>query len=500
MSTIIWAGLGLPDANASIVADFALCVESDRIVATGTRSELKQLYPNAELFGDENWLLMPALVNSHDHGRAIGSASLGIADDLLEIWLPKLATQLHIPPYLAAAYDAIQLLKSGVSVTAHSHNPVSWETLADECHDSIRGYRDAGIRVAFHPPMIDQNPLIYANQDRFLSSLPREMQSVAQQFMSLPDWSHQEYIELCDQLYRQYHDAQSHTIHIQVSPAGGQWCSDALIQNSVEWAKRRDTRVQMHLLETRYQAIYAKKQWGKSFIQHFNELQVLGDWLTLAHMVHVEESDFEILAHEQVGIAHNPSSNLRLRSGIAPIAKMINRGIRVGVGLDGHGLDDDQDYLRELRLAWTLGNQPGAATASLTAGQMWNLGTRSGVAITLGETVQLGALSPGYLADIVCIDWKAVCGAWAPNHYLSPDYRTEFLLRRASRQHVQCVMVNGQWVIRDGQCVSVSEDEIVTAIRDALAKQLAERTQGGMEEAVNQLVPHIRRFYAGWEL
>ncbi|HEY9649562.1 MAG TPA: hypothetical protein V6C95_02785 [Coleofasciculaceae cyanobacterium] len=90
----------------------------------------------------------------------------------------------------------------------------------------------------------------------------------------------------------------------------------------------------------------------------------------------------------------------------------------MGIGLDGHGLDDDQDYLRELRLAWTLSNKPGACSPTIDAQTIWQMGTSGGVAITLGNNVPLGRLIEGELADLVLIDWEQIQqvaltqGAW----------------------------------------------------------------------------------------
>ena len=417
MTTLIWAGLALPDADTPPQTDFAVGVEGNQIVATGSRQALRARYPDAAEVGGDHLLLFPALINSHDHGRGLGTASLGIPDDLLEIWLPGLWSQPTLDPYLAAVYDGIRLLRAGVGTTAHSHNPRNWQNVPAEAEATLRGYRDVGIRVAFHPVIIDQNFLVYDEAASFLAGLPAEVQKIAQAFLQVALPTPKDYFAMCSDLFSSYHDTNQHMAHLQVSPAGGQWCSDELILAAVDFAQLHQTRVQIHMLETRYQRHYAYRRWGKSFIQHLDEIGALGPWLTLAHMVWVDEADLPLLAERGVGIAHNPSSNLRLRSGIAPLAKMNLAGITTGIGLDGHGLDDDQDYLRELRLAWTLGNRPGAAEPSVPSQAIWRMGTINGAAITLGQTARLGKLAPGYLADLVLFDWQSTWGSWAPEGY-----------------------------------------------------------------------------------
>ena len=496
MGMLIWAGLALTDPSTEPQTDFAVYVDNNQIVATGLRSELQNRYPEAQQVGGDHLLLLPALVNSHDHGRALGTASLGIADDLLEIWLPQLWSQPVIDPYLAAAYDGLQLLQSGVGTVAHSHNPRDWHTMSAEAEATLRGYRDAGIRVAFHPPLIDQNSLVYDSLDKFLAELPQSVWQMAQPFWQVDLPSHAEYFDLCAELYNTYHDPDQHTVHIQVSPAGGQWCSDELISTAVEFAQQHQTRVQMHLLETRYQRHYAYRRWDKSFEQHLEEIEALGPWLTLAHMVWTDETDLPLLADRGVGIAHNPSSNLRLRSGIAPVTKMKQAGLRVGIGLDGHGLDDDQDYLREMRLAWSLANQPGvgASASTIPAQTIWRMGTIDGAAITLGPTVPLGRLAVGYLADLVLIDWQAASGLWQP----PLSQVSDLLLHRATRHYVTHVMVNGQWVIQNGQSTTLDATAITAAIREELRHQNSSEQQQ-MAHAAHSLAPHLRRFYAQWD-
>ncbi len=492
-TTLVSASLGLPHASAELEADFAVCIAGNRVLAAGKREDLRARYPLASHEHFDGLLMMPGLVNSHDHGRGLGTASLGIADDILEAWLLHLRTQPHIEPYLAAAYDGARLLRSGVTVTAHSHNPRDWNDLDAESEATLRGYRDAGIRVAFHPPIVDQNLLVYATSAdearAFLAELPEALQPVARA-MAEPPLSHDDYFALCDRLFESHHDAVNHTVHIQVSPAGGQWCSDVLILRAVEWARAHRTRVQMHMLETQHQRAYAFRKWGKSFIRHLDEIGALGPWLTLAHMVWVEADDVPLLAERGVAIAHNPSSNLRLRSGIAPLAQMIAAGVTLGVGLDGHALDDDQDYLRELRLAWVLGNMranlASLAPSPIEARRVLHLGSTGGAAATFGADVALGALVAGNLADLVLIDLDAgVLGFDLPS-----DQVIEQMLHLAARQHVRHVMVNGEWAVRDGRSVRVDE----AALRAEIAADVRRQTRH-QDEHIARLAAHVRQFY-----
>jgi 5-methylthioadenosine/S-adenosylhomocysteine deaminase len=495
--TLIAADRAIPNADIAPQSDYAIVVEGNRIVASGAQAVLSEAYSNAQVLGGAGLLMLPAFVNAHDHGRALGTATLGVPDDWLEIWLPYLGALPPISPYLAALWESIQLIKSGVGTTAHSHNPQTWAGMANEVPETLRGYREVGVRVAMHPPMVDQNTLVYADAEGFITSLPQAMQAGARASMQPLPFTHAEYVALCEALYQQYHDVAEHRVHLQISPAGGQWCSDSLMLAATEWARTRGTQVQMHMLETRYQRQYAYRTWGKGFVQHLDDIGVLGSWLVLAHMVHIEEEDIALLAARGVNVAHNPSSNLRLRSGIAPLAKLVCGGVRVGVGLDGHALDDDQDYLRELRLAWTLGNMREADSEPLSAAQMLTLGTQNGAAMTL-PNAPLGTLEVGKLADVVLLDLDALRGAWSPLGYPAQAELVDFVMHRASRSHVKHVMINGRWVLRDSVVQTVNEAEVAAALRAELA-QVDWDALRRKRVAAQQMAAYMRKFYAQWD-
>lgn len=504
METIVHAGYALPADDEAVQADFAVCIVNDRIIDTGPLCDVQLRHPGAAITGHAGMVMIPGLVNSHDHGRGLGTLQLGVADDLLEIWLPGLWSLPALDPYLAALFDGLRLLRGGVCATAHSHNPRNWLQMDQEADATLRGYHDAGIRVAFHPPLVDQNMLVYDDCDAFLHGLPPDARQAAGRFLHPPPLALDDYLALCTDLFRRYHDPLRHMVHIQISPAGGQWCSDRLIQAAVAFARAHNTRVQMHLLETRYQRSYATRRWGMSFPRHLDTLGALGPWLTLAHMVYVDPADFALLTEHDVAVVHNPSSNLRLRSGIAPLAGMLAAGVRLGIGLDGHALDDDQDLLRELRLAWTLANRPGAAEPAVRARTVLRLGTTDGAAATFGPQVPLGRLAPGFLADLVLLehdegpdDWTiglSASGAPATLEERLPDV----LLRSVSRAHVRHVMVGGRWVVRDGRSTTHDERAVAEAVRADLARKPdTERLQAARDAQI--IAPYLRRFYQEWE-
>ena len=498
MPTLIHSGIALVDADLPLKSDFAVCVEGNRIAATGSLTELRAQYPEAELIGGKNLVMVPAFVDSHDHGRGLGTTKLGIPDENLEVWILGLWSQPEIDPYLTAAYDALLLLRSGVGTVAHSANPRDWTKQGEELEAGIRAYQQAGIRVAYQHVHIDQNTLVYDGEADFLAGLPPEVREMAIPFTKPPAVSIAEYMQVLEDLWKRYHDNDNHMVHLQAHPSGGQWASDELILASTDFAQRRNTRVHMHMLETRYQRQYAYRRWGKSFLRHLDDIGALGPWLYLAHMIWVEPEDMYLLAERGVGIATQPGSNLRVRSGVANVPAMLQAGVRVGIGLDGYTLDDDQDYLREMRLAWTLANRPLYSSPVIPSSSIWRMGTAGGAAITLGADVLLGKLAPGYLADLVLLDypfWLEDLGTGDGEEWCNP---LDILLRSATHQHVRQVMVNGRWVVRDGKSTTLDEAEIVARIHENLAHQRGVDRRKAVI-AARTLAPHLRRFYASWD-
>ena len=137
---------------------------------------------------------------------------------------------------------------------------------------------------------------------------------------------------------------------MQFGPNGPQWCSDALLAAIGERSRATGWRVHMHLLETRYQRAFADRAYPEGVVRRLKTIGLLSPRLTLAHCVHARGAELDLIAESGAVIATNPSSNLHLGSGVAPIAEAIERGCRVAIGVDASAFDEDDDILRELRL------------------------------------------------------------------------------------------------------------------------------------------------------
>jgi cytosine/adenosine deaminase-related metal-dependent hydrolase len=248
----------------------------------------------------------------------------------------------------------------------------------------------------------------------------------------------------------------------------------------------------MHLVETAYQKEYAQRRTGMTAVRYLDEMGLLGSNMTLGHGVWVTEADIDRLAETGTMVCHNASSNLRLRSGVAPLNRWTARGVRVALGLDEAGINDDRDMLQEMRLVLRLHRVPGMEDVVPTCAQVLQMATEHG-AMTTGFADTIGTLEVGKAADLVLLNWNRIA---AP--YL--DLQTsvvDAVVQRAKTAGVETVLVAGEPILRDGKFTRVNKSQILEELATALRapRQPAEEQRRALSAAV---FPYVKRFYDGW--
>lgn len=480
----------LPSAEDKIIPGGAVVWAGETILAVGPFDVLAATYPEAEKIDCSRHLLIPGLINAHDHGRGIGSLPMGVPDDRLEFWLPGIMTHRPLDCYLTALYDGLRLLASGVTTTVHQHNTRDESRLEQELLDTARGYRDAGIRACITIPFMEQNSLAYTGNETFVHSLPPTLQrAVEASGLAAPGMPWQDGLSLGKSLQERYKGDTD--IWFGWGPVAPQWCSDELLIAVRE--NGGEDVIQIHLLETPLQREYGKRTYGESPVAHLHRIGFLASNVSCAHSVWLEGDDIDLLAENDAAVVHNASSNLRLRSGIAPVMRLRQAGVRVGLGLDGHGLTDRQNMLLELQLARALAFDPHPASAALSASDVFSMATKQGAAITRGPVPERGLLAENAAADIVAIDLKEVLGPYS-------DPRVDLLdllVTRARPQDVDCVIARGNTVVREGQSTTLSLESVEEQLAESLSaakdeKQLARETLG------RALTAHLRDTYHDW--
>ncbi|OYX87919.1 MAG: hypothetical protein B7Y75_01450 [Azorhizobium sp. 35-67-5] len=412
---------------------------------------------------------MPALVNAHDHGRAVRSSSIGGGGKPLESWLHYLALFPSVDPYLAAVVALSRSALGGVgAVMMHYTRAQGFTDLPTEAAEVARAARDVGVRVGFAVSMRDRNPLIYGASDTALAMLPQEARAEIERRFLNRTLSPRDYVALTDAVATA---AAGPMFDVQYGPNGVQWCSDALLEAVAEASLSSGRRVHMHLLETRYQRDWMDAAYPGGVVKHLDSIGLLSERLTLAHCVWARPDELEMLAERGVTIAVNNSSNLHLRSGVAPVAAMVKAGCRVALGIDGKALDEDDDALRELRLAELLHIGNGFKVdvgRSQMLGMAFGNGRKSVTNIDDG-----GAIVAGAPADLLLLDWAAI-----DDDGLRSDIDAlELVMTRATARHIVELIVGGRTVVKDGVVLGVDLDaaraEVLAQMRAGMAANAA---------------------------
>jgi len=472
----------------------AIVVEDGIIKRVGPLKELEANGPYENLLGDpDRHLVLPGFVNGHHH--SLRPVRIGLQASPLETWLMR-QRQRRLPPlspeevYDHTLWGTLQFLKSGATgVVDHYPYDPRIEDLGVPA--SMRAYLDAGVRAAVCLSFSDQQRYVYGDDNTFIDSLPKELGDELRAQLRPADT--EGFFSLWERLAARF-DGKEDRIRLGFAPNGPQWCSDALLQRMRRVAgEHADAPVQIHLLESRYQAMYGYRRYGTSIVRHLADIGFFGPATSCAHCVWTSAEDIALLAGVGAVAVTNPSSNLLLFNGISPVADLLGGGVPVGFGLDAAGLNDTMDFLTDLRLGLLLQRRPGGDRREVTASDMLAIATHGGAA-ALGMGPAVGRLAEGCPADLVLADRTRLYGS----PYVAPSASAEeVLLRRATADDVDYVMVAGRLVIDKGSAVGIDEP----ALQERVAKSLQQTYESlaQIDEFARRLEPFISNFYRTWD-
>jgi cytosine/adenosine deaminase-related metal-dependent hydrolase len=315
--------------------------------------------------------------------------------------------------------------------------------------------------------MKDRNPLVYGPSAPLLAALPADARDeIERKFVRKP-LGPAEFIALADAVADA---AAGPGFDVQYGPNGPQWCSDVLLEAVAEASARTGRRIHMHLLETRYQRAFMDQAYPGGVLRHLDAIGLLSPRLTLAHCVWARPDELALLAERGVTIVVSNSSNLHLRSGVAPLVGMLAAGCRVAMGIDGKALDEDDDGLRELRLAHLLHAGTGFRLV-VSREEMLRIAVANGrFAVT--NVDDGGILASGASADLLLLDWAAIDNDGLRND-LDP---LDLVLTRATARHIRELIVGGRTVLKDGTMTGV---DFQAAHTEVLAQMRAGMATGG---------------------
>jgi len=256
-----------------------------------------------------------------------------------------------------------------------------------------------------------------------------------------------------EDFFRQYHNGADGRITVMLGPHAPYTCPPDYLKRVVTLAQRLGSEIHIHLAETIGEVDECKKKYGKSPIELMKELGVLDCGVLAAHCVHVSSADIQIMKEANVRVAHNPGSNMKLASGIAPVPAMLAAGLCVGIGTDGAASNNNLDMLEEVRLAAMLHKVHALNPLLIPAKTAVSMATSYG-AQALGLGTVTGTIAPGFKADITLFNMHA------PHWYPRND-RLSLLAYSANSGDVHTVMVNGKIILDNKRLTTIDEEQVM---------------------------------------
>jgi 5-methylthioadenosine/S-adenosylhomocysteine deaminase len=415
------------DSPRSIYDDGAVAVTGDTIVAVGPRAEIEARYTASQTIDAKNKLVLPGFINGHTHVPM--TLFRGIHDDVtLNDWLYK-----YIFPAEAknvteefvrwgTRLAAAEQIRSGVTTFADMYyfeDAVAEETKAA----GMRGVLGETF-IDFPAPDNKTNAAMLAYTEKFL-----------QKWQGDP------------------------LIHAAPAPHSIYTCSQKTLQDAAALARKYHAPILIHVAEMKKELDDSLKQNGRSPVQYLEKIGVLGPDVVAAHCIFVDEADRKTLAQRQVGCVHNPSSNMMIASGVAPVPEMRAAGIAVGLGTDGPaGSNNDLDLMEEIDLAAKLAKITRMDPLAINAKAVVEMATIDG-AKALHMDKEIGSLEKGKKADLILI------GLDEPNAVPMYDVYAQ-LAYALKASDVEAVIIGGRVVMRDRKLLTVNEQEAIAKARE----------------------------------
>lgn len=414
------------DDQYQIFEPGAVAVHGDSIVAVGPQAEIEAAYQAEATLDCGGKVLLPGLVNAHTHVPM--TLLRGLADDLrLDVWLlgymMPVEREFVSPEFvsLGTALACIELIRSGVTCFADMY--YFEEQVAQTT-------AQAGLRA-----LCAQTVLKFPSPD-------------AQ--------SYEESLEAARDFIQRW---KGHALILpSVAPHAPYTCTEEILQATAALAAEFDVPLHTHLSETASEVENSKEEHGMAVIPYVEKQRLFDAKVLAAHCVHINDSEMHTLYQHNAGVAHNPTSNLKLASGVAPVNKMLEMGLAVGIGTDGTASNNDLDMFEEMRLTALLAKGFSGDPTSLPARTALAMATRLGAkALHLGDVT--GALQPGLRADLILVDIDTLHNA--PRFRRDEEGLYAQVVYATKSTDVTDVMVNGQWLMRGRQLLTLDETSLL---------------------------------------
>jgi 5-methylthioadenosine/S-adenosylhomocysteine deaminase len=419
------------DSSETIYKKGTVVVSNSRIIAVGKTSELSKKYKGKKKLDGKGMMLLPGFVNTHAHSGM--TIFRGLSDDHnLEDWLNKyiwpaerkfvnqktvrLGTQLAI----------IEMIKSGI--TTFSDMYFFEDAVAQEC-------KSIGIRALLAESLIDYPTPSFKTPEQGLKITEQQLEK----------WKNDSLVTMAVSAHAPYS------------------ASTELIQKSYALAEKYDVPFSVHLSESEWEVAKFKKEYNKTPTEYLYSLGVLNDRTIGIHCVYLTENDLRLLKQQKVGVAHNPESNMKVACGVAPIQKMLDMGISVGIGTDGAASNNNLNMFEEMNTTAKLHKIIQKDPTVLKAQDVVKMATIYG-AQALNMEQNIGSIKVGKKADFILVDLD--------KPHLTPLYNTYSQVVYAMQaSDVETVVIDGKIIMKNRKILTINEQKVMQEMRK-LAKDI----------------------------
>jgi guanine deaminase len=428
--------------------------------------------------------LIPGLVNSHTHSQGNLAKALGDRWNL-ELLLNAgpwfYAGRTLEDKYLSAKIGAVEMVRRGCTAC--------YDLFAEPPVPTLEGmqavgqaYADVGMRAVLAPMMADRT--FYRAIPGLLDALPQDLRSRLVGIQASPRTA---LLSVCEQLLRNWPFDRSR-IAPALAPTIPLLCSDEFTSACRRLAEQYDVRLHTHMAESRVWAEAGLRTYGKTLTAYFDDLGMLGPRFTAAHAVWIDSEDIRRLSDRGASVAHNPSSNLRLGSGLADVRRMLRAGVNVGLGTDAANCGDHLNMFEAMRLAsYIYRVQDYDYSDWLTTDDAMNMATQ-GSARALGFDNSLGAIAPGYKADLVFLSRDDI--SFVPLNDI-----THQIVHSADSSAVHSVMIGGRMIMDGGRFSTLDYDQLVREAEAAIERLRAQQFEA--KQLALLLERHVGTFCSG---
>ena len=425
------------DAEGTVIEDGAVAIDEGVILAIGTAADIEASYSAVETLDGGNRVVMPGLVNGHSH--AAMTLLRGVADDLaLMDWLEN-----YIFPAEVEFVDT-EFVRIGTELACWEMIRGGTTTFVDMYYypDTIAEVVDScGMRALVSATVIDQRSPDAENAG----------DSIAKGNSFIERWQGK---------------------NSRITPIFGPHANYTLNAEQLAAtraaAMRYGVPISIHVSESPFELQYSQDTYGMTSIALYESIGFFDGPTIAAHVVWPTDEEISILAERRVGVIHNPTSNMKIASGISPVARMLEAGVRMGLGTDGAASNNDLDMWEEMRLASFLQKVDRMDPEVLPAMTVLGMATRGGAtAIGLGDKV--GSLEVGKRADLIQVAFDDV-------HHIPTYDVISHLVYVSDEQDVASVVVDGKVLMKEGEMLTIDTERLTTE-----ATQLAARIQAALQ-------------------